>query len=172
MKRCYLVVDVQNDFVSGSLDFDKAQGVADRIAQACASFDGDFVFTMDTHGENYLSTQEGQNLPVIHCIKGTSGWDVELGLKPYYDKATVFEKESFGSPDLLQYFKDNYYDEVHIMGLVSNICVISSAVLVKTASPETKIIVSKELTGSFDEDLNTKVFDVLKGLQTEVVESY
>ena len=170
MKKCYLVVDVQNDFVSGSLGFDGAQGVAERIAAYLKNVDGDLVFTQDTHFDNYLETQEGKNLPVVHCIKDTPGWEIVPELTEFTKDAPVFEKSSFGSPDLLEYFKTHHYDEVEIMGLVSNICVISSAVLVKTADPEVLITVNKTLTDSFDASLNTKVFDVLKGLQVNVVE--
>lgn len=171
MKKCYLIVDVQNDFVTGTLGFDGAQQVVDEISRYLKDKVGDFVFTKDTHFNNYLETQEGQNLPVTHCIKGTHGWQVVDELRPYMEQATVFEKSSFGSPDLIQYFQNHHYDEVEIMGLVSNICVISSAVLVKSGDPEVRISVSKLRTNSFDADLNEKVFDVLAGLQTEILDS-
>lgn len=170
MKKCYLIVDVQNDFVSGTLGFDGAQAVVDNISAYLANKQGDFVFTKDTHHQNYLETQEGRNLPVVHCIKNTTGWQIVDALNPFLAHSVVFEKESFGSPDLINYFRDHQYDEVEIMGLVSNICVISSAVLVKTADPEVLITVSRSRTASFDEDLNTKVFDVLKGLQVQVID--
>lgn len=170
MKKCYLVVDVQNDFVSGSLGFEGAQGVAERIAATLEHAKGDFVFTKDTHFDDYLETQEGRNLPVIHCIKGTPGWEIVPELVEFTKDATVFEKSSFGSPDLHEYFKTHHYDEVEIMGLVSNICVISSAVLVKTAAPEVQITVNASLTDSFDPSLHEKVLDVLKGLQVNVIE--
>lgn len=170
MKKCYLVVDVQNDFVDGTLGFEGAQEVVDQIESYLAKANGDFVFTKDTHFNNYLETQEGHNLPVVHCIKDTPGWQIVDALRPFMRSSVVFEKSSFGSPDLLEYFRNNKYDEVEIMGLVSNICVISSAVLVKTADPEVKITVSRRRTNSFDSDLNEKVFDVLKGLQVEVLD--
>lgn len=171
MKTCYLIVDVQNDFVSGSLGFDGAQGVVDRISAYLKGKEGNFVFTKDTHFQDYLCTQEGQNLPVEHCIRGTHGWEIVDELKPFLSQSVVFEKSSFGSPDLLDYFRQHKYDRVEIMGLVSNICVISSCVLVKSGDPEVKIVVDKALTDSFDADLNNKVFDVLKGLQVELVDS-
>lgn len=171
MKICYLIVDVQNDFVSGSLGFDGAQGVVDRISSYLKGKDGDFVFTKDTHYSNYLDTQEGKNLPVEHCISGTHGWEIVDELKPLLVQSVVFEKVSFGSPDLIDFFRETKYDRVEIMGLVSNICVISSCVLVKSGDPEVQIVVDKALTDSFDPDLNNKVFDVLKGLQVEVIDS-
>ena len=169
MKKCYLIVDVQNDFVDGTLGFDGAQGVVDRIVEHLKDADGDFVFTQDTHFDNYLETQEGKNLPVVHCIKGTQGWEIVDALKPYRNHGVVYEKSSFGSPDLIDYFRNHKYDQVEIMGLVSNICVISSAVLVKSGDPDVEIVVNRQLTDSFDADLNTKVFDVLKGLQVKVI---
>lgn len=169
-KKCYLIVDVQNDFVTGTLGFDKAPAVVTNIVDYLSDKEGDFVFTKDTHFDDYLSTQEGRNLPVVHCIHGSEGWNIVDELKPFMAKSTVFEKTSFGSPDLIEYFRTHQYDEVEIMGLVSNICVISSAVLVKSGDPEVLITVSKSRTDSFDDDLNEKVFDVLKGLQVNIID--
>ena len=169
MKKCYLIVDVQNDFVGGSLGFEGAEQVVLNIAEKLKDAKGDFVFTRDTHFEDYLTTQEGVNLPVIHCQKDSHGWQIDDRLHPYLEGATIFDKSSFGSKDLIHYFETNRYDEVEIMGLVSNICVISSAVLVKTADPETQIVVDRQCTDSFDPELNLKVFDVLQGLQVKVV---
>ena len=90
MKKCYLIVDVQNDFVDGTLGFDGAQGVVDRIVEHLKDADGDFVFTQDTHFDNYLETQEGKNLPVVHCIKGTQGWEIVDALKPYRNHGVVY----------------------------------------------------------------------------------
>ena len=169
MKKCMVVVDVQNDFVDGTLGFEGANQVVENIVNKLKYFKGDLVFTRDTHFDNYLETQEGKNLPVVHCIKGTDGWQIDSRLKPFLSDAAVFDKPSFGSLDLIEYFQNNNYESVEIMGLVSNICVISTAVLIKTANPELPIIVDSSCTDSFDSQLNKDSLNVLKGLQVEVL---
>ena len=169
MKKCLIVVDVQNDFVSGALGFDGASNVVDVIVEKLKNFDGDVIFTKDTHYPGYLDTQEGRRLPIEHCFYETHGWELDARLLPFVNKDTiVFEKPSFGSLELIPYFQSHEYDEVEIAGLVSNICVISTAVLVKTANPEVRIVVDRKATDSFDRDLNLKTFDVLEGLQVDV----
>lgn len=172
MKKCLVIVDVQNDFVTGSLGFDGASKVVDRIVEKLKDHDGDLIFTRDTHDSDYLNTQEGKRLPVEHCFEGSHGWELDDRLLPFISEDTpIYNKPSFGSLELLDYFKENAYDEVEIAGLVSNICVISTAVLVKTADPEVRIVVDKTATDSFDPELNLKTFDVLKGLQVDVIET-
>ena len=128
------------------------------------------IFTYDTHRENYLSTQEGRKLPVEHCIKGTDGWELYGSIKSLKSSEDIFfEKVTFGSLDLANYLKDKTYDSIELVGLVSNICVISNGVLVKAALPEAEIIVDAQCTASFDDAMNEKVLDVMEGLQFRVV---
>ena len=169
MKKCMVVVDVQNDFIDGSLGFEGANQAVENIVSKLKNFEGDLVFTRDTHFDNYLETQEGRNLPVIHCIKNTEGWQIDSRLTPFLSSAAIFDKPSFGSLDLIEYFQNNDYESVEIMGLVSNICVISTAVIIKTANPEIPIIVDSTCTDSFDPQLNKDSLNVLKGLQVEVL---
>ena len=129
----------------------------------------DVIFTLDTHNEKYMDTHEGKNLPVIHCVKGSEGWKVNEKVD-YLDKASkVFEKPTFPSLDLANYLKDSDYEEVELCGLVSNICVISNAVMVKSALPNANIFIDAKATDSFDKVLQDKCFDVLEGLHIKVI---
>lgn len=169
MKKLLIVVDYQNDFVSGTLGFegagDIAVGIKQRIIETQES-GGDVVFTLDTHYENYLKTQEGKKLPVVHCIKNTWGWNVEDTVKEY--ALHTFEKPTFGSIDLGIWLRDHNYDVIELCGLVSNICVVSNAIIAKAALPEAEIIVDASLTASYDTLRHEQVFSILEGLQITV----
>lgn len=174
MGRLLVVVDMQNDFVDGALGFEGAdkiiEGIASRIADYKQSGD-EVVYTLDTHHENYSETQEGRNLPVPHCIKGSEGHALVPALKDLLADCKCFEKPTFGSLDLGNYINENAskYDVIEVCGLVSNICVISNAVMAKAAAPEAQIIVDRALTDSFDKKLNDETFDILKGIQVTVL---
>ena len=173
VKKCLIVVDYQNDFVTGSLGFPDAvaleHGIAEKIRQYRESC-GEIVFTFDTHYENYLSTQEGRVLPVPHCLKGTAGHELygEPG-KLALPSDMAFDKNTFGSRELFEYLKNTPFDSIELVGVVSNICVISNAILVKTAQPETPIIVDAKCTASNDSSLNQAALDVMASLQIEVI---
>jgi nicotinamidase/pyrazinamidase len=172
MKSLLVVVDYQVDFVSGSLGFDGAAqleaGICQKIRRQRQT-GGDVCFTMDTHTDSYLTTQEGRNLPVLHCINHTPGWALfgsVAGLRRESDP--VFEKQTFGSLALAHYVQQMGYEEVTLVGLVSNICVLSNAVLIKSALPEAQVCVDCTCTASFDEGLHEKALDVLAGLQIQL----
>lgn len=172
MKRALIVVDFQNDFVDGSLGFedaDRLDGViADKIRTALDRGD-DLYFTMDTHDESYLDTYEGKHLPTEHCVKGTEGHELYGSVKTYADKATrIFEKPTFPSLELANHLQGSDYDEVELCGLVSNICVLSNAVMVKAALPGAHIVIDRRATDSFDKTLHDKALDVMAGLQMEI----
>lgn len=173
MKNLLVVVDYQKDFVDGSLGFEKAPSLEDKIAGKIKKYrenKDEVVFTLDTHGENYMKTQEGRKLPISHCIKGTDGWKLYGKIQTLCDETTrCFEKPCFGSMDLAEYIRKNKYDKIEFIGLVSNICVISNAVLAKAALPEAEIIVDASCTASADESINEKALDVMEGLQISVV---
>lgn len=173
MKRILIVVDYQNDFVSGSLGFEKAEKLEQAIVGKIEEYqsNGDeTAFTFDTHSEQYLQTQEGQKLPVIHCVKGTPGWNLYGRTADYCGEGTkCFEKGTFGSMELAGYLAQRGYDAVELVGVVSNICVISNAVLAKAALPEAEIIVDAACTASNDDALNEKALDVMEGLQITVL---
>lgn len=174
MSRLLVVVDMQNDFVDGSLGFDGADGLISGIASKIAEYKeaGDeVVYTLDTHFDNYSDTQEGKNLPVPHCIKGSEGHELVPDLKDLLSDCLCFEKPTFGSLKLGNYINDNAdkYESIEICGLVSNICVISNAIVAKAAAPEAEIIVNRALTDSFDKKLDEETYDILKGVQVTVI---
>lgn len=172
MKKLLIVVDYQKDFVDGALGFPGAETldgpIAARIAAYRAAGD-EVIFTLDTHGPDYPNTQEGRKLPVPHCLRDTEGWSLygETGrsLRP---GDPVFEKETFPSLDLADWLREKDYDAVELCGLVSNICVLSNAVMVKAALPQAEITVDARLTAGADRSLHQKALDVLEGLHVTV----
>ena len=175
MNRYLFVIDYQNDFVDGALGFPGAEKLDDRIAAKVRSYGkGNVFFTRDTHFENYLETREGKNLPVVHCIKGTTGWQV------YGETARALEEVEAPGIDKLVFGMDvtdsataavlpETADEIELVGLVSNICVVSNAVVLQSKYPEATITVDAQCTDSFDKNLHEKVLDVLEGFQVKVV---
>lgn len=172
MKKLLIVVDFQNDFIDGSLGFPKATELVSVIKNKINEYlnnNDDIIYTLDTHFNNYLDTYEGKNLPVAHCIDNTFGHMVNSECD-YLDKAIkVFKKNTFPSLELAKYLENTDYDYVELCGLVSNICVLSNAVMVKSALPNAEIVIDKAATASFDEELEQKAFDVLGGLQIKVL---
>lgn len=146
MKNLLIVIDMQNDFVDGALGTKEAVAVVDKVSDKITEFDGDIILTYDTHSDNYINTKEGKSLPVPHCIKGTHGWQLNKKISASLaDKSyKAFEKPTFGSTELVQYIKTNYNpDEIKIelVGLCTDICVVSNALLIKAAFPETELSV-------------------------------
>lgn len=175
MKKILVVIDYQNDFVDGALGFDGAEKLDHLIFEKVRAYGaGNVFYTLDTHEEDYLNTREGKNLPVTHCVKGTHGWQVYGKTKDALAEvgAVGFEKESFGlamTKDVMDKLPA-YADEIELVGLVSNICVLSNAVVFQTLYPQATITVSKSCTKSFDEELHAATLAVLAGLQVNVTE--
>ena len=175
MERYLFVIDYQNDFVDGALGFPGAEKLDEKIAAKILSYGkGRVLYTRDTHFEGYLSTREGRNLPVPHCIQGTHGWQI------YGDTAKALEAVEAKAIDKLVFGMDvtdpaiaavlpGQADEIELVGLVSNICVVSNACVLQSRYPEATIIVDAACTDSFDKALHEKVLDVLQGLQVTVV---
>lgn len=140
MKRLLVVVDMQRDFIDGSLGTAEAQQIVAAVKEKIEEYQNagdEVVFTLDTHAENYLETQEGRNLPVVHCIKGTPGWELCTELQGYSGKR--FEKNTFGSRELAEWAAFGEYGEIELVGLCTDICVISNALLLKAFLPEAVI---------------------------------
>ena len=174
MHKILVVVDMQKDFIDGALGFEGADIIIPGIISKIEEYEraGDeIVYTLDTHYDNYMDTQEGRNLPVPHCIKGSDGHRVCDELASLLDGRKGFEKPCFGSMELAGYLEKNSSEisAVEICGLVSNICVLSNAVMAKAAVPEAEIIVDSGLTASFAPDLHQATLDVLKGIQVKVL---
>lgn len=177
-RKLLVVIDYQNDFVDGTLGFEKAKTLENSIYDKVKSYleNGDkVVFTYDTHYEEYLQTREGKNLPVAHCIKGTDGHKLYGKLNEFSDAENTFhyEKEGFGiSPtDMIRLANDIVEDikEIEIVGVVTNICVISNIVMFQSQYREADIIVDASLCASFDDTLHEKTLDVAEGLQVKVI---
>lgn len=136
-----IVVDMQNDFIDGALGTKEAVAIVPNVAAKIKAFDGEILFTRDTHGEDYLETQEGRNLPVQHCIQGTPGWEIADSLKALCTKSP-FDKPAFGSLALGEYLKNQKdVETVTLIGLCTDICVISNAMIVKAFLPEVPVYV-------------------------------
>lgn len=171
--KLLIVVDYQKDFVDGALGFEGAELLDRRIAERIAQYrkNGDAVaFTIDTHYDDYMQTQEGRKLPVPHCLDGTDGHKLygETG-KSFMMSDMVFIKNAFPSLELGEYLKQKEYDTVELCGLVSSICVISNAVIVKAALPEAEVIIDARLTAGGDKKLHEEALDVMEGLQMTVL---
>lgn len=172
MKKLLIVVDYQVDFVNGSLGFPKAIELEEGIIDKIIEFENegyDVIFTLDTHYDNYADTVEGQKLPIAHCIKGTKGHELYGEVKNLSLIHKVFEKETFGSSKLFDYLKDSNYDEVYLCGVVTNICVISNAVVVKSALPNAKITIYKDLVASNDPVMENYSFEIMKNLHMDII---
>ena len=167
-----VVVDYQNDFVNGSLGFSGAEKLEVPIMEKIQKYliDGDeVVFTLDTHASNYLDTEEGRNLPIPHCIKDTEGHKLYGNVARISKFASaIFEKGTFGCEALYEYILDGKYDTIELCGLVSNICILSNAVIAKTAAPYAHLVVDARCTSCADPELNEKALDMLQSLHVEV----
>ena len=175
MQRYLFVIDYQNDFVDGALGFPGAEKLDAAIAAKVRSYGkGHVLFTRDTHFENYLTTREGRNLPVEHCIRGSHGWEVygETAKALAEVDAPAIDKLVFGmdvSDPAIAAVLPEAADEIELVGLVSNICVVSNAVVLQIKYPEATITVDAGCTDSFDKVLHEKVLDVLAGFQVKVI---
>ena len=142
-----IVVDMQKDFVNGSLGTKEAERIVPAVLQKVENFEGEILFTKDTHFENYLSTREGKQLPVEHCIKGTDGWMLIEELEQYCasHSSVVYEKNTFGckklAEDMLAQQERESIGSIELIGLCTDICVVSNALLLKAFLPEVEIAV-------------------------------
>ena len=173
MKKALIVVDMQEDFINGSLGCDNARAILDSVKQrvaACKQDGYDLFFTRDIHSPDYLTTQEGRNLPIVHCQAGDIGSEIVGELQEYIDSDTIIiDKSGFGSMELATALQQGHYEQVEICGLVTNICVLFAAVFAKTALPEAEIVVDEHYTASYDQALHAKTLDVLAGAQVTVI---
>lgn len=174
MENYLFVIDYQKDFVDGALGFAGAEKLDTSIAEKIRSYGkGKVFFTRDTHFDDYLTTREGRNLPVPHCIKGSDGWQVygETAKALEEVEAVAIDKLSFGmdisDPAVAAVLPKNA-EEIELVGLVSNICVVSNAVVLQSKYPQATITVDARCTDSFDKSLHEKVLDVLAGFQVRI----
>lgn len=168
------VIDMQNDFVSGALGTKEAQAIVPAVTDMVKTFEGTVLYTMDTHGEDYMTTQEGRHLPVPHCLKGTWGWELVDELKVLCEEAEapVFEKPSFGSEDfaqaLVELDEQSPIEEIVFVGLCTDICVISNAMLAKAALPEVPIRIVASACAGVTPESHENALAAMKMCQMEI----
>ena len=170
MRKAIVVIDMQNDFVDGALGTQEAQAMLPRMVEklAAARAEGTaLVFTMDTHGADYLQTQEGKKLPIEHCIRGTAGWQIADALQPFVrEAAAILEKPTFGATALPAALAD--YDEIEFVGLCTDICVISNALLAKAFYPEKRITVDAACCAGVTPESHANALAAMRMCQVEV----
>lgn len=168
--KALIVVDMQNDFIDGALGTKEAMAIISCVKEKIAEYrkNGDTViFTRDTHGEDYMNTQEGKNLPVPHCIKGTKGWEISPELDA--EASLIIDKPTFGSKELAGYLADiDGLGEVELIGLCTDICVISNAMLIKAFMPELKVSVDGSCCAGVTPESHSNALAAMKMCQIEV----
>ena len=182
--KLLVVVDVQNDFIWGVLGSDVAQLILPNICDEIMNFEGEIIFTQDTHFENdYFQTQEGRKLPIIHCVKNTKGWEINDDIlyaytNKYGHYPPTLEKYSFGEYDWASYltsiFGNNGWDlndleEIELIGYCTDICVISNAMILKALFPDVVIKVKENCCAGTSMELHSKAIDVMRSCQIEVI---
>lgn len=146
MKKFLVVVDMQKDFVDGALGTAEAVAIVPAVCEKIRAFDGEIFATLDTHGENYLETSEGKNLPVVHCVRNTKGWKLDKQAAAALKEKgfTPVEKPTFGSvklPELIREAADGEEFSLEVIGLCTDICVVSNVLMLKANFPEVPISV-------------------------------
>ena len=170
MKKALVIIDMQNDFIDGSLGTPEAQAIVLSVSERvkAAVQDGEkLIFTQDTHPKNYLQTAEGKKLPVEHCIKPSHGWALTSSLIPYAKDAVVLEKPTFGATGLPQHVAG--FDEITVIGLCTDICVISNAMLLKAFLPEVKICVDSKCCAGVTLESHLRALEAMKMCQIDVI---
>ena len=175
MEKLLIVVDMQKDFVDGSLGSKQAMAIVDHVVQKIEAFQGDMIVTYDTHRADYMDTQEGKNLPVPHCIKGTPGWELDANVqKALENKAyKIIEKPTFGSTKLPEYLKEHYgsnLPDIELIGLCTDICVVSNAMLLKANFPEASISVDAKCCAGVTTESHEAALTTMKMCQITIME--
>ncbi len=174
MKKFLVVVDMQNDFVDGSLGTKEALAIVDNVAETINSFQGKIFATYDTHFENYMETSEGKKLPVPHCIKDTEGWQLNKKVQQALDKKgfVKVEKYTFGSVDLPKLIENEAKDqdfEIFLIGLCTDICVVSNALILKAYFPEKEISVISDCCAGVSTETHKSALDTMKSCQINIL---
>lgn len=165
MKKTLIVVDMQNDFIDMALGTKEAVSILPAVKAKIEEYvrnDDEIIFTRDTHAENYLETNEGKHLPVPHCIRGTKGWEIADGL--YIEGAKIIDKPNFGWPE---WNKENF-EEVELVGLCTDICVVSNALIIKASHPEIKVSVDSECCAGVTPESHKAALKTMEMCQIEV----
>ena len=169
MSKILIVVDMQNDFIDGALGTKEAVAIVPYVKSVIENFDGKVFFTRDTHFENYMETQEGANLPVPHCIRGTDGWQIRAELDALRTTDAI-DKLTFGSSDLVEVLKkEKDIESITFVGLCTDICVISNAMVVKAFYPEIPLIVDAGACAGVTKESHRRALEAMKMCQIKVI---
>lgn len=173
MKDVLVVIDMQKDFIDGTLGTKEAAKIVPAVVQKVRDFQGDIVFTRDTHLQDYMQTQEGKKLPIPHCIKGTAGWQICEDLQPFAEGRQIFDKETFGSVELGEFLQKMDQQEglssVMFVGLCTDICVISNALLVKAFVPQVPILVDAACCAGVTPQSHDTALNAMRSCQIEIM---
>lgn len=168
--KILVVVDMQNDFINGSLGTKEAERIVPNVIKKIKEFEENkdlIIYTKDTHYKDYLTTPEGLKLPVEHCIKDTSGWEIPIDV--IRDNKIVFEKETFGSVELMDYLKTIEFEEIHFVGLCTDICVVSNVLLSKANFPNKKIVVDSKCCAGVSVTSHQEALNTMKMCQIDII---
>ena len=173
MKKILVVVDMQNDFIDGSLGTKEALSIVEAVKKKILSYPPeDVIATMDTHQEDYMDTQEGRNLPVVHCIEGSDGWKIREDIKEILSDAAIYKKPTFGSTALAKDLKKRSLKEnieLEVIGLCTDICVVSNALLLKAFMPEVKITVDASCCAGVTPEKHLAALETMRSCQINVI---
>lgn len=166
-----LVIDLQNDFIDGALGNDGNEKIIKPIENLIEKFDGEIIFTRDSHDEDYLKSLEGEHLPVKHCIKNSKGWEIRIDTKNY----KIIDKPSFGSYELVEYLKKLNEKEkiknIYMVGICTDICVLSNAIMIKNALLNTEVTVIEDLCRATSEKNHKIALDAMASCQVNIINS-
>jgi nicotinamidase/pyrazinamidase len=171
--KLLLVIDMQNDFIDGALGTAEACAIVDNVVAEIDGWDGPVICTRDTHTEDYLDTQEGRNLPVVHCVKGTDGWQLngKVAAAAERKNALILDKPSFGSRDLPAFIMQECGDveEIELIGLCTDICVISNAMILKAFFQETPVYVKASCCAGVTPEQHETALAAMKPCQIKII---
>jgi len=173
MRRILIVIDMQNDFIDAALGTREAVAIVEAVKDKIRSYPAaDVIATMDTHGKNYMQTQEGKYLPVPHCIRETEGWQIRPDIADLLTEAKIYEKPTFGSTALaadLRDLSEKEEIEIELIGLCTDICVVSNALLLKAVMPEVKISVDASCCAGVTPEKHLAALETMRSCQIQVI---
>lgn len=174
--KLLLVIDMQKDFIDGALGTAEAVEIVDDVVYEMNEWDGPILLTRDTHQEDYLTTQEGRRLPVVHCVEGTEGWALNTKIQEVVDAKglAVLNKPTFGSLELPDFIRANVenadeLEEIELIGLCTDICVISNASICKAAFPETDVKVKASCCAGVSPETHQNALDAMSVCQIDII---
>ena len=172
MRKLLIVIDMQNDFIDAALGTKEAEAIVEAVKEKIRSFPAENVIaTMDTHEENYMQTQEGKYLPVPHCIRGSEGWQIRSDIAALLTGAKIYEKPTFGSTALaadLKEMSEKEEIEIELVGLCTDICVVSNALLIKAMMPEVKISVDASCCAGVTPEKHLAALETMRSCQIRI----